>query len=171
MNNYFKFDFVNKTIVGTKTSIAKANRGYGREYEELCDKLSKQPTFAVRPKDIDIKEDKKTYNDLTFKRMEEYIKLQDNSEDRLIEFEAIKKVAEAKGAKYPLTKKWFLKAYPEFKTSNFGTLDTAKVIAREELEKEKREKEKAALKEAEAALDNITEFETDDDEIEERLTA
>lgn len=167
MKNYFNYDFVNKTIVGSQASINRANKGSGNEYKELCEKLAAHPDFAVVPKTIDKKEGKRTYNELTFKRMEEYIKLQDNSEDRLIEFEAIKKVAEAKGAKYPLTKKWFLKAYPEFKTSNFGTLDTAKEIASKELE----EKKKAALKEAEAALDNITEFETDDEEIEERLTA
>ena len=30
-------------------------------------------------------------------------------------FEKVQEIADAKGAKYPLTKKWFLKSFPEYK--------------------------------------------------------
>ena len=35
----------------------------------------------------------------------------------LAKFEKVMEVAEAKGAKYPLTKKWFLKNYPNYKSN------------------------------------------------------
>ena len=57
--------------------------------------------------------------------MREYIKTQPNSKARLIEFEAIQTVAEAKGAKYPLTKKWFLATFPEFKENEVSDAEIA----------------------------------------------
>ena len=45
------------------------------------------------------------------------------------------KVAEAKGAKYPLTKKWFLDKYPKFKTNDVAASEAALKEAEEELKK------------------------------------
>ena len=81
--------------------------------------LAQHPDFTVVTKVIEKKENKKTYSKLTFGRMEDYIRTQFSDEEilngKLIEFEAIKNVAKAKGAMYPLTKKWFLAKYPEYK--------------------------------------------------------
>lgn len=115
MNRHFIYNFATKTIVGSKRSIERANRGLSPEYDELVQMLAAQPTFSIVPKLINQKKDKKTYNKLTLDRMKEYIALRPNSEAMLIEFEAIKRVAELKGAKYPLTKKWFFDKYPEYK--------------------------------------------------------
>ena len=115
MNAIFTYNFVNKTIVGTKSAINRANMGKNPEYTTLCEMLSAHPDFTVVEKQIKHNPNKKKYNGLTLPRMKEYIKTQPNSKARLIEFEAIQKVAEAKGAKYPLTKKWFLATFPEFK--------------------------------------------------------
>ena len=90
--------------------------------------LAAHPDFTVRVKDIQKKEGKKTYSKLTFDRMEEYIRTQFSDEKelsaKLVEFAAIKKVAEAKGAKYPLTKKWFLAVYPAFKENEISKEET-----------------------------------------------
>lgn len=129
MNAHFTYNFVAKTIVGSKRSIDRANRGLSPEYNELTQMLAKQPTFSVTTKLINQKDDKKTYKNLTLSRMEEYISLLSNSEERLREFEAVKKVAEARGAKYPLTKKWFLTTYPEFKENKIIEMQTANLIA------------------------------------------
>ena len=48
-------------------------------------------------------------------RMVAYIKTQANSEENLRTMERVMLIAEAKGAKYPLTKKWFLETFPEYK--------------------------------------------------------
>ena len=124
MKKNFTYNFVEKAIIGSRAAINRANKGMSPEYSELTKRLKAHPDFVVREKLIDKKEGKKTYKKLTLKRMEEYISLQDNSETKLIEFSAIQKVAEAKGAKYPLTKKWFLATYAEYKDSNLAEADT-----------------------------------------------
>ena len=118
MNKKFNYNFATKEIVGSKAAIAKANKGIEPEYSELTRMMKAQPSFTVVEKAINKKENKKTYHALTFKRMAEYISLQTDSSAKMIEFEAIQKVAEAKGAKYPLTKKWFLAKYPEYKENS-----------------------------------------------------
>ena len=118
MKKNFQYDFVNKAIIGSKSAINRANKGMNPEYKELSEMLAAMPSFSVQIKDIKKKKDKKTCFKLTFDKMEDYIRTQASNEadlkKKLIEFNAIKSVAEAKGAKYPLTKKWFLKAYPEY---------------------------------------------------------
>ena len=73
---------------------------------------------------------KKTYNGLTFKVMKSYIETQPNSEKQLKVFEAVKRIAEMKGSKYPLTKKWFLNAYTLifWKDKETGSRDWLPVI-------------------------------------------
>ena len=120
--------------------------------------LAAHPDFTIRVKDIQKKEGKKTYNKLTFSRMEEYIRTQFSDENilnaKLIEFGAIQKVAETKGAKYPLTKKWFLATYPSYKENTVS-------------DKECVEKEKALAKEAEEKALAILEALESEEEIEE----
>ncbi len=128
MKNYFNYDFINKAIVGTKTAIRKANAGNTPEYRELCEKLAEHPDFKVTIKHIKKNEEQRKYRNLTFKKMRDYILTKPNGEIEVKELEAVMKVAEAKGAKYPLTKKWFLKAHPEYK-------ENAIELSEEEIEK------------------------------------
>ena len=129
MKNYFKYDFIKKAIVGSKAAISRANSGKGNEYIELSKMLAEHPDFNVVPKEIEVNENKKKYNGLTFKRMKEYIALHEDGENVLEYFEQVMKVAEAKGAKYPITKKWFLKKFPEYK------LNEAVLFSEEEMRK------------------------------------
>ena len=76
MKTIFTLNFVNKSIVGTKSAIARANKCLEPEYSELCALLAKHPTFNVEVKQIDKKKDKKTYSGLTFKAMKDYIATQ-----------------------------------------------------------------------------------------------
>ena len=118
MKTVFTFDFVKKAIVGSKRSIERANKGLSPEYELLTAMIEKQPTFDVVAKIIKVNKSKKKYTKLTFDKMEDYIRLQPNSKELLVEFKLVKEMAEAKGAKYPLTKKWFLSTFPEYKDSD-----------------------------------------------------
>lgn len=81
------------------------------EYYELNAAMAQNEGFKVAIK----KSDKKTYHGLSFKVMEAYIKTQKDSEKQLVVFEAVKRIAKTKGSQYPLTKKWFLENYPEYK--------------------------------------------------------
>lgn len=129
MNAIFTYNFVNKTIVGPKSAINRANKGMKPEYGMLCEMLAEHPDFTVAEKQINHKADKKKYNGLTLPRMKEYIETQPNSKERLIEFAAIQKVAATKGAKYPLTKKWFLATFPEFKENNVSKAEISAEVA------------------------------------------
>ena len=129
MNAIFTYNFVNKTIVGTKSAINRANKGMKPEYGMLCEMLAEHPDFTVAEKQINHKADKKKYNCLTLPRMKEYIEMQPKSKERLIEFAAIQKVAKAKGALYPLTKKWFLATFPEFKENNVSEAEISAKVA------------------------------------------
>ena len=144
MKTKFNYDFANKAIVGTKSSIARANKGLNPEYAELTQKLSEHPDFSVIEKVINSNPTKKTYNKLTIQKMEDYIQTQPDAENKLIEFKAIQKVAEVRGAKYPLSKKWFLTTYPEFKETEISADQTKTLIEAE------------ALKKATAALASLT---------------
>ena len=93
------------------------------EYYEFRTILSENENFTVEFKVIE----KKTYKSLTFERMAEYIKTQPNSEKQLITFAAVQRIAEKKGSKYPLTKKWFLNAYPEYKENEVSANETAEL--------------------------------------------
>lgn len=128
MKTIFTYNFVNKTIVGSRRSIERANKGLAPEYTELTQKLAEHPDFTVTEKVINQKANKKTYKKLTFEKMEEYISYLSNSKERLEEFEAVKKIADARGAKYPLTKKWFLEKYPEYKENEITTDQTENLI-------------------------------------------
>lgn len=129
MNAIFTYNFVNKTIIGTKSAINRANKGLKPEYDTLCEMLAEHPDFTVVEKQINHKADKKKYNGLTLPRMKEYIETQPNSKERLIEFAAIQKVAKTKGALYPLTKKWFLATFPEFKENNVSKAEISAEVA------------------------------------------
>ena len=115
MKTFFKYDFVNETIVGTKSAIRRANEGNTPEYAELCEKLRNQPTFKVVEKKIRENAKKQKHNGLTLNRMKEYIKLMPDADALLEEFEAQIKVADVLGAKYPLMKKWFFEHFPKYK--------------------------------------------------------
>jgi hypothetical protein len=103
--------------------------------------LAEHPDFRVVPKEIEVNATKKKYNGLTFNRMKEYIELQEDSENVLAVFEKVQEIAEAKGAKYPLTKKWFLSKYPEYKENE------ASIGSNEEIEKQAEAEIEAILEE------------------------
>lgn len=64
--------------------------------------------------------------------MEAYIITQPNSEANLKEFAAVKIIAEAKGSKYPLTKKWFLQTFPEYKLNEVSEKETVTSLNKSE---------------------------------------
>lgn len=112
---HFPINFVDKTITGTKTSFAKASKGYGEEYDELAAKIAKHPRFALVVKETQTKSTKTTYHGLNFDFMEEYISIQSNAKELMKKFEAAKKMAKDRGKKvYPFTKMWFLKEFKGF---------------------------------------------------------
>lgn len=119
----------NGTLVMTKAFYKKACIFGSEEYYMLRDAKAHNDGYTVAFK-CDIAK-KKTYGGLSFKTMEAYIKTQPDSEARLMEYE-VKQIAEIKGGKYPLTKKWFLMTYPEFKKNEVSAQEQATNLAEAE---------------------------------------
>ncbi len=92
MKTIFTLNFVNKSIVGTKSAIARANKCLEPEYSELCALLEKHPSFKVEVKKIDQNKEKKTYHGLSFQAMEDYISTQKNSKEMLAKFRRLWKL-------------------------------------------------------------------------------
>lgn len=112
MKNLFAYDFVNNTIVASKTTLKKAGKPGTPEFKELMKMIAKQPTFRVVEKDVAINDSKKTYHGLTLEVMRTHIQKQENSNVLMTEFDEVLKIGKSK---YPLAKKWFLEQFPNFK--------------------------------------------------------
>lgn len=105
-------DFANTTLNMTKSFYKKACKVGSPEYKELRNAMKENEGYSIN---IVSNDKKRSYRALTIERMVEYIKTQANSEENLAALDRAVKVAEAKGAKYPLTKQWFLLTFPEYK--------------------------------------------------------
>ena len=135
MRKQFTYNFIEKAIIGSKAAINRANKGLNPEFRELSKMLAEHPEYSVQEKVINQKKDKQTYSNLTFDRMKEFISTKEDSKQRLLEFEAVKAVAAAKGAKYPLTKKWFLAKYTDYKDHEITEEETKPLLKKEEVAK------------------------------------
>ena len=124
MKTNITINAIEKTITVSKAFYNKDSKYGTNEYSELHSAIQENPEFKLAFKTIE----KKTYGGLTFEVMEAYIKTQKDSETTLKEFVAVKTIAEAKGSKYPLTKKWFLKTFPAFKVADVFKSETETLL-------------------------------------------
>ena len=123
MNTTMYVNHADKTITITKAFNKRASI-YGTDEFKMLHRAIQDTGYSVIVKTIQ----KKSYNGLSFKRMETYIQTQPNSEANLKEFRAVQRVAEAKGAKYPLTKKWFLASFPEYSINEVSENETEALL-------------------------------------------
>ena len=117
-------DFENNALVISKAFYKKACAFGSKENVALREAMEAYKGFSIEFKFSD----KKTYNGLSFKRMAEYIQTQPEAEMRMLEFEAVKRVAKAKGALYPLTKEWFFQTYPQYKEDEVSENEMVKAL-------------------------------------------
>ena len=102
---------IERKIVITKAFYKKSLNPINPECAELARLMREYKGFSIELKETN----KKTYANLTFAKMEEYIGTQANSEAMLEEFKKVKEVAKAKNQAYAAAKKWFFENYPEYK--------------------------------------------------------
>ena len=126
MKNEIIINIPAKTMTVSKAFYKKASIYGTAEYFKLRNALKDNLELDL----VVMASQKKSYRDLTYKRMEAYIKTQDNSEANLTEFKAVKEIAKVKGSAYPLTKKWFLVKFPEYKLSEVSDTETETIIKR-----------------------------------------
>ena len=130
--NLFVIDFPTSSIVASATTLKKARKPESSEYRVLTELLCVHPNFCVIEKDIQKKPGKKTYKGLTFQTMLDYIRTQTNSEDKIKAYNAVRRIAKVKGCEYPLTKKWFLKTYPDYKETDITAQEIGAVLQEQE---------------------------------------
>ena len=112
-----------RKLVMTKAFYKRACAFGSSEYYELRKAKAENDGFEIA---FQYKvSDKKTYNGLSFERMASYIAEQSDSINLMIEFEAVKRIAKAKGATYPLTKEWFFQTFPNYKEDEVKKDETA----------------------------------------------
>lgn len=130
--NLFVIDFSKSSIVASATTLKKARKPESSEYRVLTELLCVHPNFCVIEKDIQKKPGKKTYKGLTFQTMLDYIRTQTNSEDKIKAYNAVRRIAKVKGCEYPLTKKWFLKTYPDYKETDITAQEIGALLQEQE---------------------------------------
>lgn len=106
---YFRFDFSNNTIVGSKTALKKAGNPASEEYKELMKMREVQPKFKIAVKEIKVNDGKRSYKGLNQKFVEAYISIQVNAEVLNKQYCEAKKLG-----RFPLVRKWFLSTFEEF---------------------------------------------------------
>lgn len=124
-------DMLNGKIYITKAFYKKSVNPMNPECAELARLMREHKGFSIELKETN----KKTYANLTYEKMEEYIGTQANSEAMLKEFKKTKEVAKAKNQAYAATKKWFFENYPEYKENGVCDKELGKtnVVANEDI--------------------------------------
>ena len=124
-------DMLNGKIYITKAFYKKSVNPMNPECAELARLMREHKGFSIELKETN----KKTYANLTYEKMEEYIGTQANSEAILKEFKKTKEVAKAKNQAYAATKKWFFENYPEYKENGVCDKELGKtnVVANEDI--------------------------------------
>lgn len=106
----YEVDFINSKIVLTKKFYKAATILNTPEYTTLMQLRRDNPGFAIELREIKKKEGKKSYRNLTYKNMEEYIiTLEGEESENLKEFNNVLKLSKVQADPYAYVKTWFLK--------------------------------------------------------------
>ena len=110
----YEVDFINSKIILTKKLYKAATTLNSPEYTTLMQLRRDNPGFAVELREIKKKEGKKSYRNLTYKNMEEYIiTLEGEESENLKEFNNVLKLSKVQAGPYAYVKTWFLKRYSD----------------------------------------------------------
>lgn len=100
----FSVDIPGKTIYASAATLSRSQNPNSKENEELCKLMDKHPTFEI----VARASNKTTYDGLNFNFMRNYISIQNDCDELMDEFEAVKL---ENNEKYPIVKKWFLDTF------------------------------------------------------------
>ena len=108
----YEVDFINNKIILTKKFYKAASILNSSEYNIMIQLRTQNPGFEIVLKEIKKKEGKKSYRNLTYKNMEEYIiTLEGEESENLKEFNNVLKLSKVQAGPYAYVKTWFLKRY------------------------------------------------------------
>lgn len=112
-NHNYEINYVEGKIIVTKSFLKEAGVIGSPAYTELAQVRKDYPDFAIEQRQISKKQGKKSYGNLTYKVMKEFIEVQEeeNAQTVLAEFERIQQLSKAHNGQYAFVKSWFLKRY------------------------------------------------------------
>lgn len=113
-NSRYEIDHINAKVILTKQFAKSASILNTPEYLTLLELRRNHPDYTFELREIRKKEGKKSYRNLTYERMEDYIITRDGKgSDAHKEFEQVKKLSQVQAGSYGYVKKWFLKKYED----------------------------------------------------------
>ena len=112
-NHNYEINYVEGKITVTKSFLKEAGVIGSTAYTELAQVRKDYPEFTIEQRQISKKQGKKSYGNLTYKVMKEFIEVQEeeNATAVLAEFERIQQLSKAHNGQYAFVKSWFLKRY------------------------------------------------------------
>lgn len=127
-NSRYEIDHINAKVILTKQFAKAASILNTPEYLTLLELRRNHPDYTFELREIRKKEGKKSYRNLTYERMEDYIITREGKgSDAHKEFEQVKKLSQIQAGSYGYVKKWFLNKYEdEFKKKEEDKKDSSK---------------------------------------------
>ena len=113
-NTQYEIDFINAKIILTKKFAKAASILNTPEYTTLMQMRRENPDFTIELREIKKKEGKKSYRNLTYEHMEDYIITREGKDSEAHkEFDKVKKLSQVQSGPYAYVKSWFLKKYKD----------------------------------------------------------
>ena len=128
MNKGYEIDFVNERIIVSKAFLKAAGTLGTPEYNEMLTLRSENPGFPFIQREITKREGKKSYRNLTYANMREYIITREGEKsDTVAEFDRVVALSKVQAGPYAYVKTWFLKKYGEEFRNEDESSDTSKL--------------------------------------------
>ena len=115
MKNGYNYDAISNTVTISSTFAKKASQVGSEEYEIMLKLRKDYPNLKV------MKEEKTGNAQLTYKKMEEFIKLHRNNDELLKAFKGARTLSKFHSMPYTFVKSWFAKTFPYFEGGNYTT--------------------------------------------------
>ena len=127
-NNHYHIDHINAKVILSKKFAKSASILNTPEYLTLLELRRNHPDYTFELREISKKEGKKSYRNLTYERMEDYIINREGKDsDVHKEYVKVKMLAQVQAGPYAYVKSWFLKKYEaEFKKEEEDKQDSSK---------------------------------------------
>ncbi len=108
----YKMNFATKTITISKAFAAMAVKPNSEEANLLTHLRTICPDLQIAYKTCNSK--KTPFKGLTYNKMERYILLCENANEKLLDFIKVKELARTQSNPHNFVCKWFLQQYPEY---------------------------------------------------------
>ena len=113
-NNRYEINHIEGKVILTKQFAKSASILNTPEYMTLLELRRNHPDYTFELREIRKKEGKKSYRNLTYEHMEDYIITREGKDSEAHkEFEKVKMLSQIQTGPYAYVKSWFLKKYED----------------------------------------------------------